>query len=66
MFSLDLTSHLTAANDAMQQLSDMSLDDLIGTHFHDMVHPEDIVTSENALTAVIERRPQLLEARRSS
>ncbi|GEP37744.1 hypothetical protein NPS01_14070 [Nocardioides psychrotolerans] len=63
VFSLDLTGHLTAANDAMQQLTGMSLSELVGTDFHDIIHPDDIETSENALAAVIERRPQLLEAR---
>lgn len=63
VFSLDLSGDLTAANDAMQQLTGMGLSELLGTDFHDIVHPDDVETSEEALTAVIERRPQLLEAR---
>lgn len=63
VFSLDLTGRITAANDAMQQMIGRAQSEMLGTSFHDMIHPEDIEVSEAALTSVIERRSQLLEVR---
>ncbi|MDO9455387.1 PAS domain S-box protein, partial [Nocardioides sp.] len=63
VFSLDLDGRVTDANDALQQLSGHSLDDLLMTDFYAMVHPDDVGRAREAFAAVIARRPQLLEAR---
>jgi PAS domain S-box-containing protein len=63
VFSLDLTGRLTDANDALRQLTGHSLSELLDINYHEIVHPDDIEAAENAFAAVIERVPQLLEAR---
>jgi PAS domain S-box-containing protein len=63
VFSLDLTGRLTDANDALRQLTGHSLSELLNINYHDIIHPDDIEAAEKAYAAVIERVPQLLEAR---
>jgi PAS domain S-box-containing protein len=63
VFSLDLTGRLTDANDALQQLTGHTLDELLNINYHDIVHPDDVEAGEEAFAAVIERVPQLLQAR---
>jgi PAS domain S-box-containing protein len=63
VFSLDLTGRITDANDALRQLTGHSLSELLEINYHDVVHPDDIEAAEKAFAAVLERVPQLLEAR---
>jgi PAS domain S-box-containing protein len=63
VFSLNLDGRYTAANDAMQQLTGHSLEQLLDIDYHHIVHPDDIEAAEKAFAAVKERVPQLLEAR---
>jgi len=63
VFSLDLTGRLTDANDALQQLTGHTLDQLLSIEYHDIIHPDDVEAGEKAFAAVIERVPQLLQAR---
>jgi PAS domain S-box-containing protein len=63
VLSLDLTGHLTEANDALEQLTGRSRGELLEVDYRDIIHPEDIVAAEKAFEAVKARVPQLLEAR---
>jgi PAS domain S-box-containing protein len=63
VFSLDREGHLTDANDALQQLTGHSLNELLDIDYHHLIHPDDIAAAETAFAAVTERVPQLLEAR---
>ena len=63
VFSLDVAGRITDANDALQQLSGYSRAELLAVDFYDIVHPGDIEAGKAAFAAVIERRPQVLEAR---
>lgn len=63
VFSLDRNGSLTDANDALQQLTGLSLEDLLSISYEDLLHPDDLAAGERAFTAVLDRRPQLLETR---
>jgi PAS domain S-box-containing protein len=63
VFSLDLKGHLTDANDALLELTGHTLGELLDIDYHDVIHPDDVEAGETAFAAVIERVPQLLEAR---
>jgi PAS domain S-box-containing protein len=63
VFSLDLTGRLTDANDALLGLTGYSLVELVEIDYHDIIHADDVAAGEKAFAGVIERVPQLLEAR---
>jgi PAS domain S-box-containing protein len=63
VFSLDLEGHLTEANDALQQLTGRSRDEMLDIDYHQLFHREDIAAAEKAFSAVKKRIPQTLEVR---
>ena len=63
VFSLDLSGRFTDANDALLQLTDHTMSELLGIDYRDLLHTDDIDAGEKAIACVIERVPQLLEAR---
>lgn len=63
VFSLDRTGRLTDANDALQQLTGHGLGELLVLGYDDLLHPDDLEAGERAFTAVLDRKPQLLETR---
>ena len=63
VFSLDLEGHVTEANDALQDLTGRTREEMLDIDYHQLFHGDDIADAEEAFSAVKERVPQTLEVR---